>query len=176
MSIPKKLIPLLAVILLSSACGSAQLSPTDVYSNPLTVGNKKILVEIADTPQKKQQGLSGREKLKDNQGMLFDFSDVDNALPGFWMKQMKFDLDLIWIKNNPSTVSTGAQGGEQSRTTGSGRIVGITADVPHPQSEDDKLPLYYPPGPVDQVLEVNAGWSRENGIKIGDEVKLIDKN
>ena len=160
MSIVKKLFLLLPILLLSTGCNSAKLSPTDGYSAPLEVGNEKIFVEIADTPQKKQQGLSGREKLKDDEGMLFDFSDVDNALPGFWMKDMLFDLDLIWIKKNHFSTS--------SKYT----IIGITADVPHPQSEDDKLPLYYPPGPVDQVLEVNAGWSRDNNIQIGSEVRL----
>lgn len=128
------------------------------------MGNKKILVEAADTPQKKQQGLSGREKLNDNQGMLFDFPNDDGARPGFWMKDMLFDLDIIWIKNNPSTSS--------------GRIISITPNVPAPFKDkglgikDKHLPLYYPPDEIDQVLEVNAGWSRENEVEVGDEVRF----
>ena len=116
------------------------------------MGSHKIFVGLAKSNEEKRQGLSDREKLSDSQGMLFDFTGETNARPGFWMKDMRFDLDLIWIKNK--------------------KIIGITANVPSPKNAGDKLPLYSPPSPVDMVLEVAAGWSERQKIKVGDEVKF----
>lgn len=127
-----------------------------LYNQIIFVGNKKLNVQIVKTEKEMEQGLSGRNKLSDSEGMLFDFGKLNR--PAFWMKDMNFDLDLIWIANK--------------------KVVGITNDVPAParnwKLEIGNLPTYSPPTNVDMVLEVNAGWSKENGIKIGDEV--IDKN
>src|SRR4030042_2564613 len=62
------------------------------------INGQKIFVEIADTPEKRSQGLSGRDNLSQNQGMLFIFNQP--AIPSFWMKDMNFPLDFIWINNN----------------------------------------------------------------------------
>jgi uncharacterized membrane protein (UPF0127 family) len=67
------------------------------------------------------------------------------------MKGMKFDLDLIWIKNN--------------------RVIGITSNVPHPKNENDELPLYPPPSEIDMVLEVASGFSEKNNIAVGDTIR-----
>ena len=97
---------------------------------------------------------AGRKSMADNQGMLFEFSPPSQ--PAFWMKQMNFNLDFIWIKNN--------------------KIIFITENVPAPVRINSQLrihlPLYYPPSTVDEVLEVNAGWAKKNNIAVGDEVKL----
>jgi uncharacterized membrane protein (UPF0127 family) len=120
------------------------------YSRQLQIGSQTLNVEIADTPAKQQQGLSGKKFMDDDQGMLFDFGSVQS--PAFWMKDMSFNLDFVWIAN--------------------GKVVGITPDVSHPNSPADPLPTYNPPLPVNQVLEVNAGWGKKNNIKTGDEVRL----
>lgn len=148
--INKKIIAIASLLFLASGC--SRITPQENYTQELHIGPKKIFVEIAKAAEQKRQGLSGRGKLKDNQGMLFDFTGTGEVRSGFWMKDMKFDLDLIWIKG--------------------GKIVGIIPNVPHPESIDDKLPLYYPPSEVDYVLEVNAGWSEKYKIKIEDEIKL----
>ncbi len=111
------------------------------------------MVEISTTPAEMQQGLSDRISMTDNQGMLFDFGRQPSGT-AFWMKDMKFDLDFIWIAG--------------------GKVVGITADVAHPNSPNDPLPYYYPPQPVNQVIEVNAGWAKKSNIKTGDDVRLIN--
>ena len=80
--------------------------------------------------------------------MLFDFKQ--STQPSFWMKDMNFSLDLIWISQN--------------------KIAGVTENVPAPSNKNQKLPLYSPPSPIDQVLEVNAGWAKKNNIAVGDEV------
>ncbi|MCL5667184.1 MAG: DUF192 domain-containing protein [Patescibacteria group bacterium] len=148
----------LMFLLLSAACNK-QSPAQDVtdgmdarYNHELQIGNKILEVQVVNTPQDMQQGLSGRTSLANNKGMLFDFGQQENNMPYFWMKDMNFNLDLIWIKNN--------------------KIVGITKNVPKPEpgTPDSQLPFYSPPSPIDSVLEVNAGWADRNGIKAADEV------
>ena len=58
-------------------------------------GDIKIKVEIVDTVESRALGLSGREELKDGNGMLFVFDDVGKY--NFWMKNMNFPIDIIWL-------------------------------------------------------------------------------
>ncbi len=113
----------------------------------MTINSKtKVYVEVADTDAKRIHGLSGREGLKDNEGMLFVFEN--EGLYSFWMKEMKFDLDFVWIRNN--------------------KIVDIIQNVSHNNQEV----IYRPKTPVTEVLEINAGFVEKNGIKIGDAVNI----
>lgn len=112
------------------------------------IGRKEILVEVADTPEKREKGLSGRDFLPENQGMLFVFERPDYW--GFWMKGMKFPLDFVWIR------------GEE--------IVEIEENI---QPEDFQPPqVLRPKTPVDKVLEINAGKIRDWEIKKGDKIEL----
>ncbi len=167
---------LLATALLATACNkvpSPLKNAVDTvynYSHQLQIKNIILNVEVVSDENKMQTGLSRRKSLGQNQGMLFNFQK--KSQPNFWMKDMLINLDLIWIVDK--------------------KIIGITPDVPAPVGNLkleitcppsaltkgkcgwDNLPTYAPPSPVDQVLEVNAGWSETNDIKIGDEVKLIN--
>jgi uncharacterized membrane protein (UPF0127 family) len=156
----KKLFLLLTILFLFAACdrlATQQPLPNvtqnmkNNYTTSLLVGSNKIFAQIVSTPESMAQGLSGRGRLNDDQGMLFDFGQPQT--PAFWMKDMNFDLDFVWISN--------------------GKIIGITKDVPAPISgtADDQLKLYYPPSAINWVLEVNSGWVDEHKIKTGDEVR-----
>lgn len=127
--------------------GSAQ-SP---YTRAVTVGAQTIYVEIVNTDSSRAQGLSGRENLEDGQGMLFDFTNTEITKPSFWMKDMKIDLDIIWINNNT--------------------VIGITPNVPRP-IDPDNLPTYPPPSNITHVLEVPSGYAERAKIKVGDPVKI----
>ncbi len=165
----KKTILVICLLFLSVGCAKQNLPATDTppssapqynYTHQLQVGDKILMVEISTTQAQMQQGLSDRDSLEQGQGMLFDFSagggsasgGGNAAIPNFWMKDMKFDLDFIWIAG--------------------GEIIGITPNVSHPNTPNDPLPTYRPPAPVNQVLEVSAGWADRNKIKTGDEVRL----
>lgn len=160
-SLSKYLILLSVITVFAASCymrpAVAPASPTVNYNyNKIyKVGGQNLQIEIADTPEKMAAGLSGRPSLNSNQGMLFDFKN-QKVFPQFWMKDMNFNLDLIWIAD--------------------GKIVGITPNVPAPVKDqgskikDAAVPSYSPPKPVDQVLEVNAGWSEKNNIEVGEEV------
>jgi len=134
----------------SSKNNSNQVNPS---LPQIKVGSTNISVELAMTQEARLKGLSGRESLDTNSGMLFTF-DNTNTVRSFWMKGMKFPLDFIWIKD--------------------GKVVQIDKNIPVPPAgtEDSKLTIYASQTPVDYVLEVNAGFSDKNNIKIGDTVDL----
>src|SRR3989344_8005153 len=75
---------------------------TAVFSKPsiqtVNLKGEKIVVEVADTVAKQIQGLSGRASMKNNEGMLFVFKE--EAIQSFWMKDMQFSLDILWIDEN----------------------------------------------------------------------------
>lgn len=74
---------------------SVVLERSGTDSGIVTIGSKKYTVKIAETPSDRARGLSGREKLNADEGMLFIFPE-DGIYP-FWMKDMRFAIDIIWI-------------------------------------------------------------------------------
>lgn len=117
----------------------------------ISVGNESLRVEVADTDEERSQGLSGLDSLPESQGMLFDFRDSADRRPSFWMKGMKFDIDIIWIKDN--------------------KVVGLTKNL-QPPLTNDYLPSYRAPEEIDYVLEVNAGWTDKTNTQPGTPVGL----
>lgn len=111
----------------------------------LVVGTTVITAEVVDTPEDRHRGLSGRERLKPQSGMLFVFEEEGDY--GIWMKDMLFPLDIIWINSHHEVVYF-----KENATPDS-----------YPQTfQSPKLASY--------VLEVPAGFVKENLIKIGDIV------
>ncbi|MGB6839337.1 MAG: DUF192 domain-containing protein [Microgenomates group bacterium] len=119
----------------------------------IKIEDSTISVEIVKTEIQRRQGLSGKENLPEGEGMLFIF-ESKNIQPPFWMKDMKLAIDIIWIDDD--------------------KVVQIDKDIqpPEPRTPDNELVLYTPNQPIDYVLEVNAGFSEENKIKVGDGVNL----
>jgi uncharacterized protein len=131
-------------------------SPTSVaVTNRLKIGNATLRVEIADTKEKRTKGLGDRDALAQNDGMLFLFDQP--GLYKFWMKGLKFPLDIIWIRNNT--------------------VVDILKYVPAPLPEesDASLPVYAPVTEVDRVLEVNAGFVDAQRVKVGDKIQFLNQ-
>ncbi len=112
----------------------------------IRIGRAAFRAEIADTLYKRTKGLSGREALDKNRGMFFVFDSP--GIYGFWMRNMKFPIDIIWIK--------------------SGEVIGF---VERAEPASQNASVYYPPEAVDNVLEVFAGAVGEFNIKIGDKVE-----
>ncbi len=109
-----------------------------------------ITAELAVTEEQRQQGLMYREGMKENQGMLFIFEDED--IYSFWMKNMRFSLDILWL--------------DASR-----RIVHIEENVPACPS--DPCPSYAPSQPAKYVLELVSGSVKKHGLKLGDRLEFI---
>ena len=64
----------------------------------VTINNKNFNVFVAKTETEKQIGLYSKNKIDQNQGMLFLFDKPD--FYSFWMKKMNFPIDIIYIQNN----------------------------------------------------------------------------
>lgn len=114
----------------------------------IILAGAKIVAEIADTPAARIRGLSGRSRLEEGRGMLFVFESP--AIQGFWMKDMNFPIDIIWIEN--------------------AQVAGIVSQAP-PNNDPDR-PIYYSPVPVQYVLEIPAGTAEYFGIGLGAKVEI----
>lgn len=125
-------------------CGNYQ-------SGTVKINNKIINVDIADNDCKRELGLSGRVLLNDGNGMIFVFEKDGNY--GFWMKQMNFALDIIWISADFHIV-----GMERSLSPST-----------YPKVFGQNYMAQY-------VLELPAGYSNKNNIKIGDKIIFSEKN
>jgi uncharacterized membrane protein (UPF0127 family) len=142
----------LAGLLVQGRLNWQSLFPKKPTVKTATIDNVEIELLLARTAQERQQGLSDREKLQDNQGMLFIF-DQQDVEPAFWMKDMRFGVDMLWINDN--------------------KIVQINENVePEPGVSDSNLKLYAPSEPIDYVLELNAGTAQKNNFKVGDSIDL----
>ncbi|MDP3800172.1 MAG: DUF192 domain-containing protein [bacterium] len=115
----------------------------------VTINKLEIPVEVMRTEVEVQKGLSGRLSLGSKNGMLFIFNIADYYR--FWMPDMHFPIDIIWINNN--------------------KIIDISHNVSN-KLDPSKPKFYLPTKKANYVLEVNAGFSKKNNIKIGDSVFL----
>ena len=115
----------------------------------ITISGARIDVEIADTPNTRRYGLSGRSELKDGNAMLFIFEKPDYH--GFWMKNMSFPIDIIWFNENRKAVDI--------------------ASFAKPEGEHPKK-IYMPGEKALYVLEAKAGFAKEKKIVIGDVFSL----
>lgn len=113
------------------------------------INNLDLSVETAKTQAEIQQGLSGRGTIGSD-GMLFYIAPPQMVT--FWMKEMLFPIDIIWILD--------------------GRITGIERTISSPVDQTTALPTYSPLSTVSHVLEVSAGLASEYGIAVGDAVTI----
>lgn len=147
--------------------------PDSTYNRPLKVGEEVVLVEIADTPEKQVQGLSGRKELPEGRGMLFLFKQADVLT--FWMPNMNFPIDILYIRSNREYTNP-----TQIYKSGEplvGTISRIYDRVPNPPLDTprDQLERYSSVEPADMVLEVPAGWSQAHGVSVGTVIELQDR-
>jgi uncharacterized membrane protein (UPF0127 family) len=112
----------------------------------IVINEKIINIELAKSPLEHYVGLSGREEVCDNCGLLFIFPDLETRQ--FVMRNMKFPLDIIFIKDDT--------------------IVEILENL-EPEGSNPKE-IYSSNQPVNNVLEINAGMSKQYDFKTGQKV------
>lgn len=119
--------------------------PTPKFSR-ISLDSQELSVETVSSPHEKAQGLSGRNEIGSD-GLLF-VTDPPQIVV-FWMKDMRFSIDILWIKD--------------------GKVTGFIENAPVPTSgvEDSKLPTYSSKTPVDYVLELPAGYVKQYRIQAG---------
>lgn len=109
-----------------------------------------ITAELAVTPAERAQGLMFRDRIDADQGMLFIFDREE--LNSFWMMNMKFPIDILWLDQNK-------------------RVVHIEASVPPCAKEP--CPSYPTPSPALYVLELQSGAAAGHKIKLGERMEFI---
>lgn len=131
-----------------TATDSAQTQKKE--STQVTSKDLTIQVKIADEPKEHQTGLADFSSLPLGEGMLFVFDKSASYV--FWMKNVEFAIDIIWIDENK-------------------KIVDIASNVPpEPDKGEKELTRYKPKSDAKYVLEINAGISALHNLQIGDQV------
>jgi hypothetical protein len=120
--------------------------PLELPTAAMTIKGHSLTVELAATPAARVCGLSQRSELPPDRGMLFIFPD--SRPRSFWMKDTFIPLSIAYLDD-------------------SGRIFSIQDMVP--QQVDKHYPSVQP---ASYALEVNRGWFRRNGIKVGEIVEI----
>jgi uncharacterized membrane protein (UPF0127 family) len=154
----KKLIGVFLLLILAAVGatltkdGSAtMISLQKLFHTPTAViKNQTFSLEIAKTEAEREKGLSGRDSLPLNSGMLFIFDKPDYY--GFWMKDMKFPIDIIFIHDK--------------------QVITVYQKVLPPAKNATSLQIVKPSEPADMVLEMNAGLANQYHIQTGDSVSL----
>lgn len=119
----------------------------DTNSIGIHVRDIPLRVQVSDTDLERQQGLSGLESMGAEKGMIFVFEKEGDYL--FWMKDMLFPIDILWINNNLE-------------------VVHIEKNV-----KPDSYPVRYgSPAPARFVLETNAFFVDTFNIRVGDKIKV----
>jgi len=112
------------------------------------IGGNMVQVELALTPEAQERGLSGRKNLAEGNGMLFVFPKSGKYF--FWMQEMNFPIDIIWIDQNF-------------------RIIYVQKNVTpesYPETFGPNLESRY-------VLEVPAGFAEKNNLILGEPAQFL---
>ena len=107
-----------------------------------------LRVEAASSLASQVKGLSDRSEIGNIDGMLFLYDDSQPR--NFWMKNMLFPLDAVWINK--------------------GKIIGWQENIPPPEDAGGEIIRFASPEPADAVLEAPAGWVQAHNLKVGDGV------
>lgn len=107
--------------------------------------NGTIRAAIASNAEATARGLSGLPSLPKNSGMLFVFPNA--GVYGFWMKDMDFPIDIVWMNADKEV---------------SGVVAGVKPET-YPE-------IFYPPREIMYVLELNSGGALDHGIATGTKL------
>lgn len=114
---------------------------------------QELNVLVADNYYQLHKGLGGRSSLGEYDGMLFIFPYSDQH--GIVMRDMGFSIDVVWLLD--------------------GEVIDIASGLPlQPNTLEEELTRYIPRKEVNLVLELPAGWTEENSLKIGDYLTIVE--
>ena len=149
------LISLIGIFVFIHKSGVLDLGNSKYKQAIVSIRGEHFEVDIADTLASRELGLGGRGGLETGKGMLFIFGSFGDRT--FWMKNVAFPIDIIWIAKD--------------------KVVGFAEDtVPHTGQSITAIARYKSPEAVDRVLEVAAGTVKRVGIAIGDGVAVNFKD
>ena len=121
--------------------------PSSFATEPMIIGTTPVFASVADEREERIQGLSGVPSLQENEVKLFVFPHDDTW--SFWMKDMNFSIDMIWVDASSTVVY----------------IEENVAPETFPTSFEPTAPARY-------VIETVAGFAERHNIGVGDPVTL----
>ena len=140
---------------------SACRSTAALNSPPLVCFEKNCYkVDIVSTPSEREKGLMFRSGLRTDEGMFFVFERRD--IFQFWMKNMRFPIDIIWLDANRE---------EGKNFTLNAKVVDMAADVP--PCDRENCPVYTPSQKAIYAIEIPAGDSVRRGIRVGSKARIM---
>jgi uncharacterized protein len=121
------------------------------------VNGFELTADLAITHDQKAEGLAVKDHLKENEGMLFVYEQPSRQT--FWMKGMKFPIDIIWLDNNGTVVHIE-------------HTLKPCISTLNPGDSILNCPIYTPEDNSLYVLETVAGFSQQHNIKIGTNINF----
>ncbi len=142
---------ILMLLIIVLAAGGGRIYSWRWPEAALRIGGEDVKVLVANSPTHRFKGWSGRDGMGQYGGMLFIFPY--RGQHAMVMREMRFPLDIVWVEGN--------------------QIVDIAPNVQtEPGRSEAELTPYFSRLPSTKVLELPAGFTREHGVKIGDEVEV----
>jgi uncharacterized protein len=149
---------LVALLPVAGGCAANSLAdPADVSFSTTRAWiegrDVELTVELACTFEQWSVGLSGRDELEADTGMLFLFDDARGPEEGFWMWRTPFPLDIAFLDER-------------------GTILRVSSMAPCLAEEGVDCPRYEARVEHHGALEVPAGWIADQGIAEGDRLRV----
>jgi uncharacterized membrane protein (UPF0127 family) len=136
----------LALAFTSGGCGnSSSVATPTLPTVPMTLGSRNYTLEIANDTAERERGLMRRDSMASDHGMIFVFP-VEQKL-GFYMKNTRIPLDIIYVNAN-------------------GVVVSVKQMRPYDQTTVSS------DGPAKWAIELNQGQAAECGVKAGDQLTI----
>ena len=136
---------LLAILFIVVAAGAIALhTPMSMSKAFISVNGRRYSLDVAHTSAQQQKGLGGRASMAVDRGMLFPYSQPGSRC--FWMKDMHFSLDIIWLDSQKKIVRF-----EQNLS---------------PQT----YPQDYCADNTQYVIELNAGQAAATHLRVGQKL------
>jgi hypothetical protein len=136
---------LLLTVLFMSPGGCRSTPNSGLRTVEMLIGGRTFILEVADTDGDRQMGLMNRDALPAGHGMIFVF---DRERPqGFWMKNTRIPLDILFLDKD-------------------GKIVSIHTMKPYDLNTTQSA------GPAKYAIELNAGVASRLGLKPGDQLEI----
>ena len=145
---PKRILVFVAMVgLLGATIFAVTALPHGSATRAVRIGNASYNLEVADTNVARTQGLSGRVTMPADHGMLFSYDNQD--IRCFWMKDMRFPLDILWVNARNQIVHV--------------QNSAMPDSYPH---------VFCANAPAKYVIELRAGQAVEHKMYVGQMIQL----
>ncbi|WP_236744284.1 DUF192 domain-containing protein [Marinobacter similis] len=110
-----------------------------------------VTLEVARDFSQRQAGLMGRDSLQEDEGMLFQYPDLQSPDRGFWMYKTQLDLDIAYLDEQ-------------------GKIASIRQMAPCLTGSASSCPSYPAGVAFQSAVEMNQDFFSDHGIEVGDRL------